>query len=200
MKNLSLILALVLTLCFLTACAPDNSAELEAKIASLETQLQELENTVNEQAKTIEEEEEEEETTTQVLNLSNYQEYIAVNITYDELQLLDRVNTLPDPSDRYVCRMTITTSARRPNISFENAYIKYNIQEVESSLHSWYPTGTGDQKAMIGADGSSSISIYLYTYPAHSHLDTELFQIVTFPSSDSNVPVIAATGTVIINE
>lgn len=242
MKKLSLIFAIVLSLCFLTACAPDNTAEFEAQIATLEAQIEKLENTMNEQkeefskqkgttnaligtladrvnaqqdridqleAKTVAQEKtitnlenesasledkinkQEVKTSKKTLHLYNYNQYLSFNITYSELQHLSNYTAVGGSSKSYYsCKMTITTHASQPGISFEKVSIQYDLFDVGLG-HVWFNMVT-PPTASLSYDGFSEVSLYLTT-----SVDPKEY---CFPPHWDAVSISSVSGSVIINE
>ncbi|MBE6660554.1 MAG: hypothetical protein E7605_04035 [Ruminococcaceae bacterium] len=194
-----------------------------AEIEKLQAELQEQKHTLNllkneinkliEYKTTIEDlkdkinrlEDNKEETKTIKLTKYNYKNYLAFNVTFDELQQNELYDIFPETDEiYYTCRMTIETYANQPNISFYDTTIEYSLYMSSCEtfiLDQWYCASTDifDQTVDIAYDGYSKTTFYMIFYPyiEENHATT----VPTFPSTSSTLSEIRTiTGNVIITE
>lgn len=169
-------------------------------ISNLESQVSELQE-VQSNSETI------------LLTNQNYNTYLSFNVTFDELQRIDNPDALLY-SDRavYVCRMTITTHASRPNMIFKYASIRYdfdasNMLTIASTV--WTSTGSKwcNQKVELASDGFSQATFYIECTAAITDDDGKVMldgngnfytRVPPLPNTTFNIPVFLAVGSVTI--
>jgi hypothetical protein len=155
----------------------------------------------------------ESETETILMTNQNYNKYLSFNVTFDELQRIDN----PDSflySDRavYVCKMTITTYASRPNMTFSYSSIRYdfdatNMLTIGNTV--WTSTGSKwcNQKVELAPDGFSQATFYIQCTALIKDSDGNIMLdgdgeyrtwLPPLPNTTLDIPVYLAVGSVTI--
>lgn len=165
-------------------------------ISDLESQVSDLEKS-KPQTKTV------------FLDEENYLSYLSFNVTFGEMQRIEEFDETIGSTVRYVCKMTVTTRAAMPGMTFKLAYITYNFDASNMLTIAdkvWQSVGTKwcDQTVDIAADGYSEATFYIWCSPVYSFTSGGqkhyYNSIPPLPNTFSNIPVDFVIGLITIKE
>lgn len=165
-------------------------------ISDLESQVSDLEKS-KPQTKTV------------FLDEENYLSYLSFNVTFGEMQRIEEFDDTLGSTVRYICKMTVTTRAAMPGMTFKLAYITYNFDASNMLTIAdkvWQSVGTKwcDQTVDIAADGYSEATFYIWCSPVYSFTSGGqkhyYNSIPPLPNTFSNIPVDFVIGLITIKE
>jgi uncharacterized coiled-coil protein SlyX len=165
-------------------------------ISDLESQVSDLEKS-KPQTKTV------------FLDEENYLSYLSFNVTFGEMQRIEEFDDTLGSTVRYICKMTVTTRAAMPGMTFKLAYITYNFDASNMLTIAdkvWQSVGTKwcDQTVDIAADGYSEATFYIWCSPVYSYTSGGqkhyYNSIPPLPNTFSNIPVDFVIGLITIKE
>ena len=177
--------------------------DLNTKLSAQDSVISDLESQVSNL------EESKPQTKTVILSNDNYLSYLSFNVTFGELQRIEEIDETLGSIVRYVCKMTVTTRAARPGLSFKISKITYsfdasNMLTISDTV--WKSVGTKwcDQKVDISADGYSEATFYIWCSPVHSFTVDEEYHfyqtVPPLPNTFSIIPIEYILGIVTIKE
>lgn len=187
-----------------TVSEQDSTIEdLNTKLSSQDSVISNLESQVSNL------EESKPQTKTVILDEDNYLSYLSFNVTFGEMQRIEEFDETIGSTVRYVCKMTVTTRAAMPGMTFKLAYITYNFDASNMLTIAdkvWQSVGTKwcDQTVDIAADGYSEATFYIWCSPVYSFTSGGqkhyYNSIPPLPNTFSNIPVDFVIGLITIKE